>query len=58
MVKEGVDSYCVLPYLSVYLGHTSVTNTEIYLRLTMQHYDEVIDYGHYIYEKGLGDLDE
>ena len=58
MIKDGLDSYCVLPYLSVYLGHTSVTNTEIYLRLTIQHYDEVIDQGHYIYEKGLGDLDE
>ena len=58
MVTEGIDPYCALPYLSVYLGHTSVTNTEIYLRLTIQHYDEIIDQGHYIYEKGLGDLDE
>ena len=58
MIKAGVDPYCALPYLSVYLGHTSVTNTEIYLRLTMQHYDEVINQGHYIYEKGLRDENE
>lgn len=57
MIKEGKDPYCALPYLSVYMGHTSITNTEIYLRLTEERYNEVIDCGHYIYE-GLGDDDE
>ena len=52
--KEGKDPYCALPYLSVYLGHTDITNTEIYLRLTMERYDEVINVGHYIYERVLG----
>ena len=51
MIKEGKDPYCALPYLSVYLGHTDITNTEIYLRLTMERYDEVINVGHYIYER-------
>ena len=54
MIKEGKDPYCALPYLSVYLGHTDITNTEIYLRLTMERYDEVINAGHYIYERVLG----
>lgn len=34
--------------------HTDITNTEIYLRLTMERYDEVINVGHYIYERVLG----
>lgn len=54
MVKEGKDPYCALPYLSVYLGHTDIVNTEIYLRLTSERYDEITDAGHYIYEKVLG----
>ena len=54
MIKEGKDPYCALPYLSAYLGHTDITNTEIYLRLTMERYDEVINVGHYIYERVLG----
>ena len=33
---------------------TDITNTEIYLRLTMERYDEVINVGHYIYERVLG----
>lgn len=57
MIKEGKDPYCALPYLSIYMGHTSITNTELYLRLTKERYDEVINCGHYIYE-GLGDENE
>ncbi|MCD7809080.1 MAG: tyrosine-type recombinase/integrase [Erysipelotrichaceae bacterium] len=53
MIKSGKDPYCALPYLSFYMGHTSIVNTEIYLRLTLQRYDEVVDAGHFIYEKGL-----
>lgn len=58
MIKKGKDPYCALPYLSVYLGHTSIVNTELYLRLTKQRYDEVIEAGHYIYEESLGDYNE
>ena len=50
MIKEGKDPYCALPYLSIYMGHTSITNTELYLRLTKERYDEVVACGHYIYE--------
>lgn len=58
MIKEGKDPYCSLPYLSVYLGHTSIVNTEIYLRLTMQRYEEIINAGHHIYQKGFSDSNE
>ena len=54
MIKEGKDPYCALPYLSVYLGHTSIVNTEIYLRLTLERYEEITEAGHYIYENCLG----
>lgn len=58
MIKDGKDPYCALPYLSTYLGHTDITNTEIYLRLTLQRYDEIVDAGHYIYKKVLGGKDD
>lgn len=58
MIREGKDPYCALPYLSTYLGHTDITNTEIYLRLTLQHYDEVVSAGHHIYEGILGDCND
>lgn len=58
MVKEGKDPYCALPYLSIYLGHTDITNTEIYLQLTLQHYDEIVNAGHHIYESVLGDRND
>lgn len=40
--KEGYDIYNVLPILSQYLGHSHIASTERYLRLVMEHYDEVI----------------
>lgn len=39
---DGVDLTVVLPILSKYLGHTSITATEWYLRLTAEVYPEVI----------------
>lgn len=54
-IKEGKDPFCVLPYLSTYMGHKDIKSTELYLRLTSEHYNDIIDAGHYIYE-GLGDL--
>lgn len=56
MIKSGKDPYCALPYLSVYLGHTSIVNTEIYLRLTLQRHEEIINAGHYIYLEGIGEI--
>jgi integrase len=41
LIKDGKDPYCALPYVSTFRGHTSIVNTEIYLRLTLQRYDEV-----------------
>ncbi len=58
MIKEGKDPYCALPYLSFYLGHTSIVNTEIYLRLTLERHDEITDAGHYIYKESLGGIHE
>lgn len=50
MIREGRDPYNALPYLSVYLGHKSIKNTEYYLKLTEERFNDVIDAGHYIYE--------
>ena len=41
MVNQGLDIYTALPYLSVYLGHKSVKETEYYLRLTAEIYPEI-----------------
>ena len=58
MIKEGKDPYCALPYLSFYLGHTSIVNTEIYLRLTLERHEEITNAGHYIYKESLGGMHE
>jgi integrase len=58
MIELGWDPYCALPYLSTMLGHKGIESTEKYLRLTQEHYDEIVNAGHYIYEKGLGNDDE
>lgn len=42
-VKRGVDVYCVLPILSTFLGHASVTATEQYVRLTVEAFPDVRD---------------
>lgn len=41
MANQGLDIYTALPYLSVYLGHKSVKETEYYLRLTAEIYPEI-----------------
>ena len=56
-IKEGKDPFCVLPYLSTYMGHKDIKSTELYLRLTEEHFNEINEAGHYIYE-GLGVEDE
>lgn len=40
--KEGNDIYCMLPMLSVYLGHESSVSTSHYLRLTAEVYPEIV----------------
>jgi site-specific recombinase XerD len=37
-VKAGADIYCVLPILSVFLGHRTLVGTEHYVRLTQDFY--------------------
>ena len=54
-VKQGKDPFCVLPYLSTYMGHIDIKSTEVYLRLTDDHFEEIIDANHYMYE-GIGDI--
>jgi len=41
-VGEGVDIYCALPILSVFLGHKTLKGTETYVRLTQEMYPEII----------------
>jgi integrase len=41
-VDNGIDVSVALPYLSVYLGHTGLNNTQHYLRLTAQLYPSII----------------
>lgn len=53
MIRDGKDPYCALPYLSTYLGHKGIESTEKYLRLTEDHFKEITDAGHYIYEESL-----
>jgi len=41
-VKAGADIYCVLPILSVFLGHRNLSGTECYVRLTQEMYPDII----------------
>jgi integrase len=41
MSNAGIDMYCALPVLSAYIGHSSITSTERYLRLTEEFYPDV-----------------
>lgn len=42
LADKGIDLYCSLPILSTYLGHSSITATEKYLRLTEEIYPDII----------------
>jgi integrase len=41
-VKAGADIYCVLPILSVFLGHKSLSGTEHYVRLTGEMFPDIV----------------
>jgi len=41
-IKTGADVYCVLPVLSVFLGHRKLFTTENYVRLTQEMYPDII----------------
>ena len=46
MVENGLDTYCALPILSVFLGHKSLSATEGYVRLTKEVYPNIIKMEH------------
>jgi integrase len=41
-VKVGADIYCVLPVLSIFLGHKTLIGTERYVRLTQEMFPDII----------------
>ncbi|GHV57918.1 hypothetical protein FACS1894182_08120 [Bacteroidia bacterium] len=41
-VKEGADIYCILPVISMFLGHKTIQGTELYVRLTQEMYPDII----------------
>jgi len=43
MVKVGVDIYCALPILSVFLGHKTIKGTEKYVRMVQEIYPDIIE---------------
>jgi len=42
MIDSGIDVYCALPILSVFLGHKKVESTENYVRLTQEMYPGIV----------------
>lgn len=43
MYEKGYDYHTTLPILAKYMGHTDITHTEYYLRLTKYYYHKVIE---------------
>lgn len=46
MVRDGMDIYCAMPILSVFLGHKSLKGTETYVRLTREMHPDIIGMEH------------
>jgi integrase len=42
MVSNGMDIYCALPILSVFLGHKNIYDTEWYVRMTQEIYPDLV----------------
>lgn len=42
LVLDGIDVYCALPMISVFLGHRDVKSTNHYVRLTKEAFPEII----------------
>lgn len=40
-VRSGRDIYCLLPILSVFMGHKNLAGTEHYVRLTSEIFPEL-----------------
>jgi len=43
MIHEGVDVYCALPVLSVFLGHKTIKGTEKYVRMVREIYPDILE---------------
>jgi integrase len=43
MEENGLDLYAALPILSAYLGHSHISATERYLRMTSQVYPHILE---------------
>ena len=43
MARDGMDLYCALPILSMYLGHENISATEKYLRMTAAVHPEILE---------------
>ena len=41
LIDKGMDSYVSLPYLSIYVGHSSTKATEKYLHLSQFNYEDI-----------------
>ena len=50
--KRGIDRFYSVPILSTYMGHTDIYGTELYLRLTPECYEHIVDCA----EKDTGDI--
>ncbi len=48
MVREGLDMYCAMPILSIFLGHKSLKGTETYVRLTCEMHPDIVGMEHLI----------
>jgi len=42
LVKGGVDIYCALPILSIFLGHKTIKGTEKYVRMVQEIFPDII----------------
>jgi len=43
-IEHGLDPYCSLPTLSIYMGHKGIESTEYYLRLTKHYFMNTLHY--------------
>lgn len=44
LINDGMDSYCTLPIISAYMGHSDLKSSEYYMRLTKHYFQDVLNY--------------
>lgn len=42
LIKNGMDIYCALPLISLFLGHKNIKSTETYVKLTYEAFPDLI----------------